>query len=254
MPSKQGRLHPLLAKSGFTWHLIINDEKEVLYCSPTCEDITGYPPELFLQNHGYIERIIHPADKDCCPTQFAGDTKENYPRKNEYRIIARSGDVKWLASYIKPILLEDEDHTYTLISNLDITPYREKIFRLKKENETIRNDIIKNIYPIIEELKNLGGRSSIGMLTENLLFRMDELCQSLDSGHSAYFGKYLSATELKVALFIKEGLSSNEIARQLTISVATVKTHRKNIRRKLKIQNSKINLSSYLKLKWHHHN
>ena len=88
--------------------------------------------------------------------------------------------------------------------------------------------------------------------TWHLIINIDELCQSLGSDHSAYFGKYLSATELKVALFIKEGLSSGEIARQLTISVATVKTHRKNIRRKLKIQNSKINLSSYLKMKWHH--
>jgi len=40
-----------------------------------------------------------------------------------------------------------------------------------------------------------------------------------------------------------------EIARLIGISQDTVKTHRKNIRRKLNICNSKINLTTYLRAK-----
>jgi len=56
----------------------------------------------------------------------------------------------------------------------------------------------------------------------------------------------LSATESRIAAMIKVGMTSHDIARNLYISTETVKTHRKNIRRKLKLQGSGINLQSYL--------
>jgi DNA-binding CsgD family transcriptional regulator len=55
--------------------------------------------------------------------------------------------------------------------------------------------------------------------------------------------------ELRVAMMIKKGFSSEEIARLLNVSPHTVKTHRRSIRKKLNIKNSSINLSSYLKYK-----
>jgi DNA-binding NarL/FixJ family response regulator len=56
----------------------------------------------------------------------------------------------------------------------------------------------------------------------------------------------LSATESRIAAMIKVGMTSQDIARNLYISPETVKTHRKNIRRKLKLQGSGINLQTYL--------
>jgi PAS domain S-box-containing protein len=60
----------------------------------------------------------------------------------------------------------------------------------------------------------------------------------------------LSVTELRVALMIKKGFSSEQIATLLNTSPHTVKTHRRNIRKKLGLHNSKMNLSSYLKFKF----
>ena len=59
----------------------------------------------------------------------------------------------------------------------------------------------------------------------------------------------LSNAELRIATMVKNGFSSPEIARLLSVSQDTVKTHRKNIRRKLNISNSKINLTTYLRAK-----
>jgi len=56
----------------------------------------------------------------------------------------------------------------------------------------------------------------------------------------------LSVTELRIASMIKNGMSGEDIARHLYISPATVKTHRRNIRKKLNIRNSAINLRAYL--------
>ena len=60
----------------------------------------------------------------------------------------------------------------------------------------------------------------------------------------------LSATELRVVLMIKKDFSSEQIAGLLNMSPHTIKTHRRSIRKKLGLQNSKVNLSSYLKLKF----
>ncbi|MBI4774031.1 MAG: response regulator [Deltaproteobacteria bacterium] len=56
----------------------------------------------------------------------------------------------------------------------------------------------------------------------------------------------LSQAELQVASLIRTGMSTQEIAQHLNVSPYTVKTHRRNIRKKLRIRNSKYNLKSYL--------
>jgi PAS domain S-box-containing protein len=60
---------------------------------------------------------------------------------------------------------------------------------------------------------------------------------------------YLTHQEMRVAMMIKNGLTSQQIGDLLCISLYTVKTHRKNIRKKLKLDNTSVNLVSYLKSK-----
>ena len=60
---------------------------------------------------------------------------------------------------------------------------------------------------------------------------------------------HLTDQEMRVAMMIKNGMTSQQIGDLLCISLHTVKTHRKNIRKKLKIDNTDINLVSYLKSK-----
>jgi PAS domain S-box-containing protein len=56
----------------------------------------------------------------------------------------------------------------------------------------------------------------------------------------------LTETEMKIATMVKNGFTSKKIANLMHISIETVKAHRRNIRRKLKIHNTKWKLSSYL--------
>jgi DNA-binding NarL/FixJ family response regulator len=56
----------------------------------------------------------------------------------------------------------------------------------------------------------------------------------------------LSPAELRICDLIRRGMGSKEIAAETGISVETVDTHRRNIRRKLKITNEAVNLSTYL--------
>ena len=57
----------------------------------------------------------------------------------------------------------------------------------------------------------------------------------------------LTPAEMRVAAMIKNGLTSKNIARHFNVSLNTAKTHRRNIRKKLRIQNLNINLVTYLR-------
>ncbi len=79
----------------------------------------------------------------------------------------------------------------------------------------------------------------------NLLVSQIEDMSSNFSVH-AELGTILSSSEYRIACLIKHGLTAEEIAEHLHISPSTVHTHRKNIRKKLNINNAQYNLRNFL--------
>lgn len=91
----------------------------------------------------------------------------------------------------------------------------------------------KNLYPDqVERLMTI---------ERNLVNLMEPFARYLSTSEVG-----LSPTEIEVAEMIKEGKSTKEISSILHISENTVRTHRKNIRKKLGIQNTKENLRNRL--------
>ncbi len=107
--------------------------------------------------------------------------------------------------------------------------------------------ISSKIIPVIEGLKNDKILKNVEAEIDILISYLNELTPGLRNGSGIIYS--LSATELRVATMIKNGLTSPEVARLLYVSLDTIKTHRRSIRRKLNISNSKINLTSYLRVK-----
>ena len=111
----------------------------------------------------------------------------------------------------------------------------------EKTQDYTENQIIKKIrslmIPIIKKLqrdKSLERyKAELSILTFGL------------AGDMKIFG-LLSFSELRIASMIMSGLTSQKIANELYISLRTVETHRKNIRKKLNIDNSRQNLRDYL--------
>ena len=56
----------------------------------------------------------------------------------------------------------------------------------------------------------------------------------------------LTPTEMKICQFIQAGAATKDIAEALNLSVVTIQTHRRNIRRKLDLQNRNVNLFTFL--------
>jgi PAS domain S-box-containing protein len=111
----------------------------------------------------------------------------------------------------------------------------------------IAQTISAQIMPIIEEIQKDKIPEKSRVKVDVLTAYLNDLTPDAAKGHDIIIS--LSAMELRIAMMIKNGFSTDEIARLLHISPHTVKTHRRNIRKKLNIRNSNINLTSYLKFK-----
>jgi PAS domain S-box-containing protein len=111
----------------------------------------------------------------------------------------------------------------------------------------IAHTISSQILPVVDEIKNDKMAEKTRAKMDVLSAYLSDLTPEAAKSHDIIIS--LSPMELRVAMMIKNGFSSEEIARLLHISPHTVKTHRRSIRKKLNIKNANINLSSYLKLK-----
>ena len=137
-----------------------------------------------------------------------------------------------------------------LETNKAITILARNIDKSRQETEnTLTKTISSSIMPIIEDLRKTNTPDSIHSGLNILAIHLQKLTNDLVGDVNIM--DYLTPTEVRVATMIKSGLTSQEIAEKLYISLHTAKTHRRNIRKKLNVQNSNINLASYLRsLMW----
>jgi DNA-binding NarL/FixJ family response regulator len=119
---------------------------------------------------------------------------------------------------------------------------------IDKNRKEIGNFIIKAIHtqlmPIVEDLRNTKNLENVHAHLDILVANLQSLSSDVTDGRNFMFA--LTPSEVRVATMIKNGLTSQKIADKLCISPLTVKTHRRNIRKKLNLKNSRINLASYL--------
>lgn len=115
----------------------------------------------------------------------------------------------------------------------------------KKELEDkVLLNVKDSIMPILMKLrKRLSGKD--GTYADILELNLNDIISPFTKNMSF---KYLNLTptELQVANFIKQGMKTKEIADFMNLSPKTIEDHRKHIRKKLGISNSKANLRSRL--------
>ena len=111
--------------------------------------------------------------------------------------------------------------------------------------ENVIANVKSLIMPYILMLKNsklpANDISYLNNIESNLNNIILPFANKLSSGHLD-----LSPKELQIAQLVRDGLQDKDIAHTLCLSLDTIKTHRKHIRKKLGISGKKINLRSTL--------
>ena len=146
----------------------------------------------------------------------------NSLRQLEFRLKEQSFELGETNTALRVMLRQRELDRRELRANLCASVQKEIIPHIEKLKSTPLNEIQKNLLDLI------------GLHLE-LLFTKDNRPSPLRH-------EPLTPTENRIANLIKQRKTSKEIAELLAISVGTVRSHRENIRKKLRITNKKKNL------------
>jgi len=116
----------------------------------------------------------------------------------------------------------------------------------KKEfEEKIITNLKEMVFPFINKLKSSRLNESQTVYLDIVKSHLDDMTAPfLHQLSSKYSG--LTPAEVKVAVFVKEGKTTKEIADLLNSSVDSVSFHRNNLRKKFGLVNSKTNLRTHL--------
>jgi FixJ family two-component response regulator len=137
---------------------------------------------------------------------------------------------------MKSQLIETNEALSVLARNLDTA-------RVESERRTAL--MAKSLLlPIVQRLRNNAALSDHAGDLELLSQHIRDLAAEVSQENKII--TTLSRSELRVAALVRNGMTNDEIAERLNVSTFTIKTHRRNIRKKLKLNNAHINLRSYL--------
>jgi DNA-binding CsgD family transcriptional regulator len=111
--------------------------------------------------------------------------------------------------------------------------------------ESVQSNINELVMPFLHKLKvqlsDKGSLSYLNILETNLNNVVSRFINRLSTAY-----KNLTPKEIQIAELIKQGKNSKDIAELFGLSIATVITHRNNIRKKMRLTSKKANLRSHL--------
>ncbi len=128
----------IIADFNHDWEFWIAPDGLLGYVSPSCERITGYHAQEFIDNPALMINIIHEDDRSLWHNYFDQLTNHlNTPPQKalQFRIMHRNGETRWI-EHVSQIVI-DEHNTYLghRASNRDITHRKEMEQELKQSKD-----------------------------------------------------------------------------------------------------------------------
>lgn len=130
------------------WEYWIAPDGAMIYCSPSCQQITGYNQKEFFVKGGLVQGIVHPLDANLYYDHIEYDEKQSTEQRELiYRIITKEGGEKWIGHICRPIFSKNNEYLGRRVSNRDITDRKRDEAMLLQSNEEIRflNENILNM-------------------------------------------------------------------------------------------------------------
>lgn len=196
------------------------------------KDKTVFPIEVLgrpIRYKNYDARVI--AVRDITQRKQAEEELERYRKHLEDMVMERTAELE-----TKNITLQELNTTL-------------KVLLKQRENDKkdIEEKFVMNVrnlvLPFVEQMKkgrlNAGERLNLDIIETHLHEIATPLLKNMRQFN-------LTPREIKVAVLVKDGMSTKEIAETLKISKGSIDIHRKNIRKKLGLTNRRANLQSYL--------
>jgi len=125
-----------VADFAYDWEYWIGTDGRLVYTSPSCERITGYGVDEFLHDPKLMKAIVHPDDREIVAQNIHDALESDDVCSIDFRIVARSGEERWLAHLSQPVYDADKNWLGRRVSNRDIT-------KRKQVEETLRQRTVE---------------------------------------------------------------------------------------------------------------
>lgn len=132
----------MVADFTYDWEYWAGFNGELKYVSPSCERISGYSPQEFMDRPSLFREIIVPEDRGLWDQHYQDSRKELLNRELQFRIQRRDGKARWIEHACRPVYDDQGNALGFRASNRDIT--------IRKQAEID----LKQSYSAIEQLKN----------------------------------------------------------------------------------------------------
>ncbi len=155
-----------IADNTFDWEFWETDKHKYIYHSPSCQRISGHPPEDFFRDPSLIEKIIHPDDRQKYNEHHKNETN-NYNKHEpiEFRIINSMGEIVWIEHECAPAFSKKSEFLGIRGSNRDCSARKKaENLLLKKINELERF----NNLTIDRELRMIDLKKEVNQLLAEL--------------------------------------------------------------------------------------
>ncbi|MFH1702906.1 MAG: PAS domain-containing protein, partial [Nitrospirota bacterium] len=172
-----------VADFAYDWEDWLDPYGKYIYVSPSCEWITGYRADEFVSDPDLLIRITHPDDRDLVEEHFREILSGSIAIHHiDFRIITRSGEVRWVSHYCQPVYSKDGNFLGRRTSNRDITN------RKKDENELkqLTNDLERFNVELSTINDQLKAEIEIRLRTEKALKESEERYKRMVSAVTAY--------------------------------------------------------------------
>ena len=124
------------------WEYWTAPDGNLVYVSPSCERITSYTKEEFLQDPELLTRIIHPDDRKnfILHLKSVENSRTNEDcHAGDFRILTRNGEERWIAHTCREVFDREGESIGHRVSNQDITERK----RAEKEKEKMQEDLVQ---------------------------------------------------------------------------------------------------------------
>jgi PAS domain S-box-containing protein len=142
---KSGVKYRTVADYTYDWELWLDPEGWLLYCSPSCERITGYSADEFLADPNLLRSVVYPDDLKIYDHHFyEGKLEGSYEHEAEFRIVHADGSVRWISHACQSVFDDAGKYLGTRGSNRDITE-RKKAAEALQDSEKRYRSLFENM-------------------------------------------------------------------------------------------------------------